>query len=334
MVGVGKKNHRAPLGQFLLEWTTPRVLPFDNSFTQGRKGMNYLPQRILTLLRRVDLRRNPLRAIHRRIAWRLRWKLVPNKLWLVRAHGSFPLLMTRSGAGALIYYQGASEPETANFIKCTLKPGMVFVDVGAHIGEYTILAAELVRPAGCVHAFEPNPPVFKVLMQNIQLNNCHNVAASPHALWHEEGLCEFEATPDPSTSALRALGAKRDSATFFKVYTQTLDRYFAVPRQAKPGLIKIDVEGAELNVLRGSKGLLQQPPLQAPVLIFEYGPLNMERFDYSPQALITFIRELGYLLYTWQNGALVRVENGPVLEANSSTCNLVAAKMPLSVSFS
>src|SRR2546425_89628 len=217
-------------------------LKVDDSFTQGRKVMNSLPQRILTLLRRVDLRRNPLRAIHRRIAWRLRWKLVPNKLWLVRAHGSFPLLMTRSGAGALIYYQGASEPETANFIKCTLKPGMVFVDVGAHIGEYTILAAELVRPAGGGHPRVPHPPAFY--------------------------------------------------------------------------------------------GLLQQPPLQAPVLIFEYGPLNMERFGYSPQALITFIRELGYLLYTWQNGALVRVENGPVLEANSSTCNLVAAKMPLSVSFS
>jgi hypothetical protein len=60
---------------------------------------------------------------------------------MLRVH--MPFLVASGGSGALIYYQGSSEPETADFIKQVLKPGMVFVDVGAHLGEYSILTGAI-----------------------------------------------------------------------------------------------------------------------------------------------------------------------------------------------
>src|SRR5450631_1628394 len=158
--------------------------------------------RLRALLQKEDIRRHPLQGIFRRVAWRLHWK-VSNEPWLVHAHGGLPYLLPHGGAAALIYFQGASEPELANFVRKFLKPGMVFVDVGAHLGEYTILGASMVQSAGRVHAFEARPDTFEILARNIQLNAVRNVAAQACGVWKDEGFCEFEKTPDPSVSALR-----------------------------------------------------------------------------------------------------------------------------------
>jgi hypothetical protein len=75
--------------------------------------------------------------------WHVRWWLRPREPWLVVSQDSVRLLTLHSGSGALIYYNGVSEPETTEFIKHVLRPGMVFVDVGAHLGEHTLLAAKI-----------------------------------------------------------------------------------------------------------------------------------------------------------------------------------------------
>jgi len=278
------------------------------------------------LTQRSDFKRNPFRALLRRVIWHSRWLLSPQKPYLIRAHGSFRLLTMRSGSGALIYYQGESEPETANFIKKVLRPGMVFLDVGAHLGEYTVLAAKLVGPSGSVHAFEPNPRIFSILLENIKLNCLQNVCVSPCAVWHEQGVAEFEVTSEPATSALRTTAADRQESSIVKVHTLTLDQYFASSHKVKPDLIKIDVEGAELDVLGGAKTLLDQPREKAPILIFEYGPLNLARFGQTPDELLTFLRNLGYSLFTLGNTAVQRVENHPSLKGSAETCNLMAVK--------
>jgi hypothetical protein len=108
----------------------------------------------------------------------------------------------------------------------------------------------------------------------------------------------------------------------------TLDRYFADPGLERPALIKVDVEGAELQVLKGAKSLLTS--VKAPVLIVEYGPANTSDFDYPADEVCEFLRELGYMIYQWQqSGELIRVEGSPVLLKMSGTCNLVATKTPL-----
>ncbi len=299
-----------------------------------------LIRKVRVLLSREDFRRHPLRALFRRVVWRLRWLLYPDRPWLLRAHGTMNLLHPRTGPGALIYYQGSSEPETANFIERVLRPGMVFVDCGAHLGEYTVLAATILKSSGHVHAFEPRPDIFELLTRNIELNRCQNVTVRPFALWHENGWFEFELTPEPSIGALRSAGTIRRGARLIKVQAVTLNDYFADRQMASPNLIKIDVEGAELHLLQGARSLLARPAGEAPVLIVEYEPMCLARFGYSFAEIFTFLRDLGYSFYEWRrgklvpidrrDGGLVRVDNSPLspwkMTKVSDGPNLIAAK--------
>jgi len=282
--------------------------------------------RLRGLLQKEDIRRNPLRGIFRRLAWRVHWKL-SNEPWLVHAHGGLPYLLPHGGAAALIYFQGASEPELANFVKKFLRPGMVFVDVGAHLGEYTILGASMVQAAGRVHAFEARPDTFEILARNIQLNEVRNVAAQACGVWKDEGFCEFEKTPDPSVSALRPNAVAGDGRSLVRVKTISLDHYFSDSKLSKPALIKIDVEGAELQVLKGARSLLSSP--EAPVVIVEYGPANTVAFGYRAGEVCDFLKELGYMIYQLNGDGLKRIEYPPVLEHANDTCNLIAAKTEL-----
>ncbi len=280
---------------------------------------------IRILLQREDFRHHPLRAIFRRLVWRLRWS-VSRKPWLIHGHGTLPLYVPYGGAAALIYYQGTSEPEVSDFIKNFLKPGMVFVDVGAHLGEYTVLASAILKGSGYVHAFEARPDTFEILTRNVRLTGFCNIAAQALAVWHEDGFCQIEMTPDPSVSALRLQGNGAKEGSLIQVKAVTLDHYFADTAMSRPTLIKIDVEGAELHVLRGARALLTLPPVEAPVLIFEYGPTNAKSFGYSADEVCRFLRELEYSLYQLHDHLLVPLDGLPELPELSETCNLVAAK--------
>jgi len=303
----------------------------------GRLTHSTTVQRARALLEREDLRRRPIRGLLRRVVWRLRWLLHPNAPWLLRTRNRVSLWAPKGGAGALIYYQGATEPDTMEFFRRVLKPGMVFVDVGAHLGEYTVLAATILGRSGYVHAFEPRPDIFELLTRNIQLNHCRNVTVRPFALWHENGWCEFEVTPEPSVSAIRSVAPIRRGAKIIKVRAVTLDDYFARIPTCRPDLIKIDVEGAELHVLRGARSVLDRSAVEAPKLIVEYEPPNQARFGYSFTDVFAFLAGLGYNLYGWQRGRLVRVhkcgEDLVYVDASPvSPSNLIAAKVLPAVS--
>jgi FkbM family methyltransferase len=283
-------------------------------------------RKVKRFLSRKDLRSHPARGLYRRMAWRLRWQVVKDP-WLVWSEDGLPLLLPRSGAGALIYFQGASEPELSGFLKQYLKQGMVFADVGAHLGEYTILAASLVGNSGRVHAFEACPDTFEILGANIRLNLTENVTAYPWAVWKENGLTEFEKSPEPSTSALRPGHNSLQGGSLVQVRAISLDAHFGQIESRKPGLIKIDVEGAELQVLEGAKGLLSSPT--APDLVIEYGPRNTMRYGYSAEEVCHFLRNLGYSLYEWRDGeALAPVMDLPHRAETQDSCNLVATKIP------
>src|SRR5665213_715101 len=125
-----------------------------------------LSAKLSRLRQRPDFRRNPVAAIRRRLWWRLRWA-VSGQPWKIRLRNDIDMVAPKGGAGALIYYQGYSEPETARFLTAFLKSGMTFWDVGAHIGEYSLLAARSVGSVGHVHAFEQQPKVFEFLLRNV-----------------------------------------------------------------------------------------------------------------------------------------------------------------------
>ena len=239
------------------------------------------------LWNRPDFRAHPVRALYRRAHWRWRW-LWNNKPWPLRTAVETTLLAPRGGAGALIYYQGCSEPETAAFLCNALRPGMNFFDVGAHIGEYTLLAGRSVGPEGSVHAFEPQPDTYELLQENLRRNHAANVKAVPCAIAAECGLARFRRHPEPSQSTL-------DPGGDITVPTRTLPDYVR-ETGVLPHVIKVDVEGAECEVLKGALPLLGLSPGLAPLWVLEYSAENYRRFGASVSDLRRLLESAGYHL--------------------------------------
>ena len=147
-----------------------------------------------------------------------------------------------------------------DLVAAALRRGGDFVDVGAHIGVYTITAARALGARGRVLAFEPNPLARSQLAENLRLNGCGNVVVSPCAVSDEPGrtLLHVPATTDPSFSSLEpGRFAEREPV---RVEVTTVDR--EVRRHGlRPRFLKIDVEGHELRVLAGMTETLAKRPI-------------------------------------------------------------------------
>jgi len=155
------------------------------------------------------------------------------------------------------YVFGTYEPDVVAAIHQTLRPGMVAVDCGAHIGYHTLLMAKCVGKEGKVYAFEPLPENFSVLCENIALNGYEGiVVAEKKAVGAQTGRQRFRRgqwhpdDPDPLTSVSRF-----DPQGELEVEVVALDDYFA---DKQVDFIKVDVEGAEGMVLEGARRLLQR----------------------------------------------------------------------------
>jgi hypothetical protein len=89
--------------------------------------------------------------------------------------------------GGAIARNGCHEPATVVVFQKLLAPGMIVFDLGAHIGQYTLIASQLIGDSGWVHSFEPDPKTFKQLQSNVRLNGCNSVTCNPIALSNRHG---------------------------------------------------------------------------------------------------------------------------------------------------
>jgi len=158
---------------------------------------------------------------------------------------------------------GTYEPDVVTAIQQHLRPGMIAVDCGAHIGYHTLLMAKCVGKTGRVYAFEPLPENFSVLCENIALNGYEGIViAEKKAVGAQTGRQRFRRgrwhpeDPDPLTSVSRL-----DPEGELEVEVVALDDYFVDERV---DFIKVDVEGAEEMVLKGAQRLLRR---WAPTLV-------------------------------------------------------------------
>ena len=286
-------------------------------------------KRFRQLISKPDFKLSPAKDLWRRFYWRLRWKFLSHRPWILPL-GSLRITITKSGAGALIYYQGVAEPETRDFILRFLKTGMVFLDIGAHLGEFTLYAATKVGLTGQVHAFEPHPEVCEILRQNVALNALQGVKVSQAAVSDIDGSVGLAIFADSSVSFI---WSKKDQVTTpmraIQVPSTTLDTYWK-GNGKKVDLIKVDVEGAELLVLKGSQSLLCKESTEAPVILFEYLPSNMATFGYKPQDLFTFLHDHGYSICEYRSNKGLSVLTSPsvptLTSRSHSFLNLVAVK--------
>lgn len=269
-----------------------------------------------------DFQTNPFKAIAKRLRWRLWWKTT-NRPMVVTFANNLKILIPETGSGAGIYYRGFSEPDTADFFYRFLQPGMVMFDVGAHIGEYTLLAAKLVGASGRVHAFEPQANLFPVLTKSIEMNDFNHVELNCTAVSNLAGTIEFQVLNEPSMSSIRKQSSPFKAEQIVAVACTSLDIY-GRDRKAKIDLIKVDVEGAEKFVFQGATELMCLPPNLSPTWIFEYAPSGYADFGYLGEDVLNLLQQHGYTI--WQycgNGQIQRFDPDAQLE---DVVNLLATK--------
>jgi FkbM family methyltransferase len=207
-----------------------------------------------------------------------------------------------------------------------LKPGMIFWDIGAHLGEYALLASRSVGDAGRVEAFEPQPGIFELLTHNTGTNKLRNVALHQSAVTDCTGVATLTLHPDPSKSYVKPQDASQGGFTTIAVPTISLDEFYRSTGEI-PQLVKVDVEGAERFVLRGASCLLELPPSVAPVWLVEYDPQNCATFGYHPDELVRTLSAHGYRTF-WIDDA-GRLEPSTSAQPWAFGRNLVATKREL-----
>jgi FkbM family methyltransferase len=174
--------------------------------------------------------------------------------------------------------------------KClVLHKGDVFLDVGANTGIYTVRAAKTIGPSGLVIAIEPDPGNFECLKKNIALNNFKNVIAYNFAAWsHKENLKLFISEFTASHSTKRDFGLGH-----IKVKAISLDEIIHNLDVKRVDFAKIDVEGAELEVLKGFSNTMRKLRISIIVEIWEREQARVEEIKAFAKRLNYGLERIG-----------------------------------------
>ena len=195
----------------------------------------------------------------------------------------------------IILETGAWEASTWLAIERHLGRGATFVDVGAHMGYFSLKAAAVVGQSGRVIAIEPHPEMFHTLRGNIIASGATTVVAEPTACSDSESTLELfsAAAANTGTSSLSQKNASfygEGGASYF-VAAQQLDTIIRRANLSRVDVLKIDVEGAELQVLKGGQETIAR---YRPVLIVELDDRLLEPMGTSSAEIITFLSSHGY----------------------------------------
>lgn len=183
-------------------------------------------------------------------------------------------LRFNSGASDSRFLLGTFEPALQAFLAGQLKPGMVFYDVGANVGFLSLIAAKLVGPGGEVHCFEPLPENVQRIRHNITLNGMNNVLVHPLAIGKRDGTAQFRISERPTFGALSdsPMEVDRQIGTL-DVSVRCLDGLFSERQLRPPDIIKVDIEGSEVDFFAGAEMLLRR---FRPVLLIELHGTNAD----------------------------------------------------------
>ena len=193
----------------------------------------------------------------------------------------------------------------ATFASLLLRRGDIFADVGAYDGLISLVAAHAVGDSGQIYSFEPNPAAFARLrcitraygLSHIHIENC--------AVSAQEGMATLY-VPNSATEATLSNKSLASGAVAHPCRVRTLDAFWAEqPGASSPTLIKIDVEGAELDVLAGAQRMLacSLPPM----VIFEASDANAASFGRTIDDVLNFLTTFGYRFWMLQYPNIVSI---------------------------
>ncbi len=191
--------------------------------------------------------------------------------------------------GPISFVFGTHEPGVQHAFELLALPGMTVYDIGANLGFYCVILARLVGATGRVVAFEPLPDNARWIAHNAKLNGFEQIEVRCEALGHGQGNAEFIVSEKSMWGKLAAAGpAPADAVGRITVVLMNLDTLVSAGAIAPPGLMKIDVEGAEVEVLTGAADTLRRC---RPVLIVDLHNTNapiaalLEELRYRPIVL-------------------------------------------------
>ena len=194
-----------------------------------------------------------------------------------------------------IYFFGMYEPIEAYLFSCAVTPEITIMDIGANIGQYTLLSAPLLT-TGKVHSFEPIPSNFNKLQSNIIFNKLQDKAiANQLALSDFTGeMTLYLATDDSEDNSTNySINRPRNIQEQRVVHTSTMTEYWHsnVEKGSVLGLIKLDAEGCELPILKGGSDVISQ---FAPIIMCEINRVHCEAMGYHPNEIFDLLSGFGY----------------------------------------
>ncbi len=181
------------------------------------------------------------------------------------------------------------EPEVVEAVAKYSRPGSTILDVGSNFGQMAILFSRMVGPEGWVHAFEADPFVLELLRRNIAENGADHVIVHPGAVWHEPGHSLIYPEPDFSRfGSFGSFGIDPRATEGRRVESLTID---SLDIQGDVSVIKIDVQGSDLNAIRGAVQTIQK---HKPAIVFEYEVLLQDQFGTNFSDYERMIADIGY----------------------------------------
>lgn len=236
--------------------------------------------------------KHKIKAVSNFFLWQLSQSLSPRLV--VRSFAGNTKLWVKKGmeAATANIYTGLHEFSEMGFLLHFLKEEDIFVDVGANIGAYTVLASGVI---GCNSvSIEPVPTTYNILEKNIQLNNIENkVLALNLAMGSNSGYTYFTSCND-STNRVVLKKPETDSADIIKVKVKSLDDVLSAIRC--PALIKVDVEGYEYEVIKGANSILKNENLKAIIIELNGGGKN---YGFNEDEIHNILLSFGFNPYEY-----------------------------------
>lgn len=221
-------------------------------------------------------------------------KLYPVKIMLKKIESNFKSdfaivqgnkMFLDPGDSLELSIQGVYGELDTNIVKNEIKPGDIVIDVGANIGYYTLIFAKLVGKTGKVIAFEPEPKNFQLLKKNIAINELTNVIIEQKIVSDKnEKIKLFLAD---SGIVGHRINPIKNTTNFIEVDSVTLDNYLQINNlNKKINFLKIDVEGAEMQVLEGAKCILENHDLK---IFTEFNRLAIKKLGMDPKKMLLLL---------------------------------------------
>ncbi len=206
------------------------------------------------------------------------------------------------------------EPVETKLFSDIIKNGEVLVDIGANIGYFTLLMAKFSGPTGKIFSFEPEDKNFEILKKNVEVNNYQNIVLEKKGVSDHNGINKFFLSS--KNTGMHSLQKIRDDSREVKIDVIKLDDYFSTLDLVKKiSLIKIDVEGAEFQVLNGMRTILKNENLK---LLIEFIPEHLKKHGTNPSDVLKILEDNNFKIYQInENTKQIELKNSEDIMNNS-----------------